>query len=43
MQEANQLYFEKRNDEAMAKAKEAIIAAPDSSAPFHLMCKYWNP
>jgi hypothetical protein len=39
MQEANQLYYDKKNDEAMEKAKEAILAAPNSSAPFHLMCK----
>ena len=41
MQDAYQLYFEGKNDEAMEKVKEVIIASPDSSAPFHLMCRFY--
>ena len=40
-QKANQLYFERKNEEAMAKVKEAIVIDPDNPAAFHLMRNYF--
>lgn len=42
MQQANQFYFEQKNEQAMDKAKEAIVADPDNSAAFHLLRKISN-
>lgn len=39
MKEAYQLFYEKKNDEALERVEQAIEEAPKSSEPFHLMCK----